>query len=191
MNEPPSLTTPRLLLAIPGAKAAHAQAEFYRRNADHLRPWEPPITAMHTDAQTQVEWLDAHVDMANNGSAYRFVIFDRHSGIAGDVLGHVNLHNVARGITQSAVLRYTLAQAQQGNGIMTEACQAIVSFAFETLKLHRLNAFYQTHNERSAAVLRRLAFEIEGIAKEYLYIDGAWRDHVLTARLNPTPIVPA
>jgi hypothetical protein len=34
-------------------------------------------------------------------------------------------------------------------------------------------------------LLERLGFASEGLAKDYLFIDGAWRDHVLTARLNP------
>jgi len=41
------------------------------------------------------------------------------------------------------------------------------------------------HNARSGRLLERLGFVNEGLAKDYLFIDGAWRDHVLTARLNP------
>lgn len=37
----------------------------------------------------------------------------------------------------------------------------------------------------SARLLERLGFVKEGYAREYLHIDGAWRDHVLTARTNP------
>ncbi len=36
-----------------------------------------------------------------------------------------------------------------------------------------------------AAVLARLGFRVEGLAKDYLFIDGAWRDHQLTALTNP------
>ena len=48
---------------------------------------------------------------------------------------------------------------------------------------------YRPENARSAAVLERLGFAREGFAKGYLYIDGAWRDHVLTALVRPEPSV--
>ncbi len=37
----------------------------------------------------------------------------------------------------------------------------------------------------AAALLARLGFEKEGYAKDYLLIDGQWRDHVLTALTTP------
>ncbi|WP_235085187.1 GNAT family N-acetyltransferase [Chromobacterium sp. Beijing] len=68
---------------------------------------------------------------------------------------------------------------------MREALEAVIRCAFDTLKLHRVQANYQPHNLRSAGLLKRLGFEIEGHAKNYLYLNGAWRDHVLSSRLNP------
>ena len=41
------------------------------------------------------------------------------------------------------------------------------------------------HNVRSAAVLRRAGFTIEGYARDYIRIDGRWADHILTAIVNP------
>ena len=71
---------------------------------------------------------------------------------------------------------------------MGEALGALIEYAFTELELHRLMANYRPENERSAAVLARLGFEREGFARDYLYIDGAWRDHVLTALVRrPRP----
>ena len=62
---------------------------------------------------------------------------------------------------------------------MTEAARLVCSFAFETLRLHRVEASCLPHNEPSKALLRRLGFTEEGFAKSYLQIDGRWQDHLL------------
>jgi ribosomal-protein-alanine N-acetyltransferase len=46
-------------------------------------------------------------------------------------------------------------------------------------------ANYRPENYRSARLLQRLGFRREGLAADYLFIDGAWRDHILTALVNP------
>jgi ribosomal-protein-alanine N-acetyltransferase len=68
---------------------------------------------------------------------------------------------------------------------MSEALAAVIRFAFDELLLHRLEANYIRENERSARVLKRAGFAIEGYARKYLYINGCFRDHVLTALCNP------
>ncbi|HXB04460.1 MAG TPA: 30S ribosomal protein S5 alanine N-acetyltransferase, partial [Candidatus Angelobacter sp.] len=53
-------------------------------------------------------------------------------------------------------------------------------------------ANYMPRNTRSAAVLARCGFKVEGHAPAYLLIDGRWEDHVLTAITNPDwkPLTP-
>lgn len=77
---------------------------------------------------------------------------------------------------------------------MTEAVEAVVTYAFEVLTLNRVSANYMPGNVRSARLLSRLGFEVEGLARRLVAIDGVWQDHVLTSKLNrqpPRPAVPA
>ena len=67
---------------------------------------------------------------------------------------------------------------------MHEALRATNRYMFDELKLHRIAANYRPENIRSGKLLAKLGFRIEGFAKDYLYIDGAWRDHVLTSATN-------
>jgi ribosomal-protein-alanine N-acetyltransferase len=80
-----------------------------------------------------------------------------------------------------------MGEAYAGRGLMTDAVRAIVPYVFETLRLHRLEAACLPTNEPSKRLLRRVGFTEEGYARQYLRIDGAWRDHVLFAMLESDP----
>jgi ribosomal-protein-alanine N-acetyltransferase len=101
------------------------------------------------------------------------------------ILGTCNYTNIVRGPFQACHLGYQVARDREGQGLMAEALRATNAYAFETLRLHRIMANHRPENERSARLLERLGFAREGVAKDYLFIDGAWRDHVLTSLTHP------
>jgi ribosomal-protein-alanine N-acetyltransferase len=102
-----------------------------------------------------------------------------------DLVGTINLTQIARGPFQACYLGFGLDERAVGRGLMQEALEVTVAFAFQELALHRVMANHLPENLRSARVLRRLGFCVEGYARDYLYIAGAWRDHVLTSLTNP------
>lgn len=106
-------------------------------------------------------------------------------GGGSEVIGYANLSNIIRGAFHACYLGYGLAQERQGKGLMTESLRMVIEYAWNDLLLHRIMANYLPENERSARVLARLGFSIEGYARDYLFIGGAWRDHVLSALINP------
>jgi [ribosomal protein S5]-alanine N-acetyltransferase len=67
---------------------------------------------------------------------------------------------------------------------MTAAVNAVVPFAFETLKLHRIEAACIPENIASIRLLERASFKREGYARQYLCINGIWQDHLLYARIK-------
>ncbi len=109
---------------------------------------------------------------------------DQPFGLA-PIVGNVSITHIRRGPLQSADLGYGLDHRYEGQGLMTEALRALCGYAFTVMGLHRLQATHLPENVRSAAVLKRLGFHVEGIARELLLIDGQWRDHVVNALLAP------
>jgi ribosomal-protein-alanine N-acetyltransferase len=177
------LRTARLFVAPVAPEHAAANLAYYQRNAAHLAPWEP---LWPSDFLTLEYWQSATrraVGEARQDWAHRFIAFRQTD--PEKMVASVNLTNLVRGVFGAAHLGYSVDAAEQGNGIGTEAVGAVVQFGFDTLRLHRIMANYQPSNERSARLLRRLGFVAEGFARDYLYIAGAWRDHVLTAKNNP------
>ena len=102
------------------------------------------------------------------------------------VIGHLRFSQISRGPFCNAMLGYAIDAAHEGRGLMREALVAALADAFgPRVALHRVQANARPENVRSLALLERLGFEREGLAREYLFIDGAWRDHVMTALRAP------
>ena len=70
---------------------------------------------------------------------------------------------------------------------MTAAVRAVVPFVFDSLELHRLEAACLPSNTASMRLLERVGFKREGLARQYLRINGDWCDHVLYALLEADP----
>ncbi len=102
------------------------------------------------------------------------------------VIGHLRFSQISRGPFCNAMLGYAIDAMHEGRGLMREALVAALADAFgPRVGLHRVQANVRPENMRSLALLERLGFEREGLAREYLFIDGAWRDHVMTALRAP------
>jgi [ribosomal protein S5]-alanine N-acetyltransferase len=95
----------------------------------------------------------------------------------GAIAGAINLSQIFRGGFQNAYLGYYVGAVYSGQGYMSEAIELALKYAFEKLRLHRLEANIQPGNRASIAMVRRAGFVHEGYSKRYLKIGGRWRDH--------------
>jgi ribosomal-protein-alanine N-acetyltransferase len=113
---------------------------------------------------------------------YFFGIFTNDSS---RLIGTINLFAIMRGSIQSAFVGYFLDEKHNGKGYTTEAVKLIVKYAFDELKLHRVEAGVMPHNTGSIRVLEKAGFEKEGLARKNVKINGKWEDHQQMAIVNP------
>lgn len=173
----------RVLLRLLGPDDAGRVAAFHERNRAHLAPWSPPSPEGFESVAYWRTRLESDAAAAAAGSLLRLRVLDP-ADPGGDVLGHVSLSQIFRGPFQNAYLGYALDEKRQGQGLMTEALRLLIAHAFGPMSLHRIQANHLVENARSARVLERLGFHVDGVAEDYLFINGAWRTHVMTSILN-------
>jgi len=100
------------------------------------------------------------------------------------IVGSITLSQIFFRGFRSAYLGYYIGERYANRGYMSEAVQLVLKYAFETLKLHRVEANIQPGNVASVALVKRAGFTQEGYSKRYLKIAGRWRDHERWALLS-------
>jgi [ribosomal protein S5]-alanine N-acetyltransferase len=178
------LETAQLRMTLPNEDDARALADYLQRNHEHLRPWSPPEAAGARTTEGALRRIQKmHAERAAQTSLRLWIRWRADPN--GPFIGAVSLANIMLGAFRACYLGYHLDRDLVGRGLMHEALQVAIRHAFDDLLLHRIMANYVPSNERSAHLLRRLGFVIEGYARDYLFIDGQFRDHVLTSLTNP------
>lgn len=178
----PNLSGERVLLRLATEKDVPQIISFYRDNASHFETVASPKPAEFYTTEFWTEKVKFSQESFQADQSCNFFIFDITDNST--VLGFVNFFSFIRGAFHACILGYGLAKSAQGKGLMTEALHLEINFAFDELNLHRLIANHSPTNVRSARLLRRLNFVVEGYARDYLLVHGEWQDHVLTALTN-------
>ncbi len=177
----PLITTTRCILRLPTIKEAMLMADFANQNKSHLSLWE---ALQNSSYYTENYWLNKilaiNEDFLNDKSCSLNIYLKENS----QLIGMVNFTNFIRGCFHSCFLGFKIASNLQNKGLMTESIKAAIIYVFEDLNLHRISANYMPHNIASARVLEKCGFIKEGIAKDYLYINNKWEEHILTSLLN-------
>ena len=169
-------------LAPPSLSFAEQAADYYCRNREFLREYEPRREAAFFTAGRQREILEQEIRSQQAKLSFRFYI--KPMAEPEKIIGIAALNNVVYGAFCSAFLGYKLDSEYLNRGYMTMAVNMISSYAFQTLGLHRLEANVMPRNKASLRVLEKNQFVNEGISRYYLNINGVWEDHIHMVKLN-------
>jgi ribosomal-protein-alanine N-acetyltransferase len=150
--------------------------EVRDRCRDWLVPWEPRSKGAPLAPEDAISFA-TRCGMRERerqlGSGFGFGIFFEHR-----FAGEITLSSIQRGPFQNGSIGYWIDQEVAGLGLVPEAVVVILKFAFETLRLHRIEVAIIPRNQSSRRVVEKLGMRSEGVALGFLEINGAWEDHV-------------
>jgi ribosomal-protein-alanine N-acetyltransferase len=164
---------------------AAAWVEVRRRNRAWLAPWEGRSAQSADLGWADRNTLPGYLAMlraarqeARAGRALPFAVtYD------GSFVGQVSVSTIVRGAFDSASVGYWVDERVAGRGVTSTALALVLDHCFREVGLHRVEADVRPENAASLAVVRRMGLREEGLHRRFLYIDGAWRDHLCFAVL--------
>ncbi len=113
------------------------------------------------------EWINGHDDTSDN---HIFAMAQRGGG---EAMGAIGLHVEPK--HERAEIGYWIGVPYWGKGYATEAARAVVGYAFDALRVHRVFAFHFTRNPASGNVLLKVGMRREGTMRQHLL---KWGEHI-------------
>jgi ribosomal-protein-serine acetyltransferase len=151
--------------------------ELTDQSRDSLREWLPWLDMTRTVNDTRAFIQGAQRGYGENHSMITVILFN---GVIVGVIGfnELNLMN------KTAQIGYWLGVGYQGSGLMTRAAAAMINYAFNELKMHKVEIRAASGNKKSRAVPERLGFKQEGSIRQAEWLYDHYVDHVVYGMLD-------
>lgn len=156
MTNPPAvvLETPRLLLRQLTMDDLDALAALYRD--PDVRRYFPDGTLTHDEAREELAWI---IDVYYG--RYGFGLWATIHKESGEFIGRCGLIPWTIDGRAEVEVAYLLARPYWGQGLATEAAQAIMRYGFDELKLSRLICMVDPENLASQRVAEKIGMVLE------------------------------
>ena len=160
---------------------AKSLSELLTNNKYFWSTFEPLHRDEYYTEETQYKKIMEGIQLLNTNREFSFGIYDKYSQ---QLIGHISLYAIKRLPYSSGFIGYSMDKNFVGRGIATEAVNLVLEFAFQTINLHRVEAYVTPKNDASVRVLEKAGLVREGLLRELLFINGEWVDHYMYALLQ-------
>ena len=130
----------------------------------------------HRDAESNV-----HPRRNSLEQSYWFVIL-----ADGKIVGEIGIEEPSS-CRSTYTVGFTVGRPYWNRGYCTEALKQLVRFAFDELKLYRLEGDCDFDNPASGRIFEKAGFTKEGILEEQVYKRGVYINRILWGLINPSP----
>jgi RimJ/RimL family protein N-acetyltransferase len=166
------IETPRLVVRCWEPTDIYALRDAVIASLEHLRPWMPWARHGPEPLEDQIQRIRLVRSEFDAGKDFVYGIWNLDES---QFLGSTGLHTRrGEGIRE---IGYWIHKDHIGQGLATEASQALIRVAFEVDSVHRVEIRHDPANVRSAAIPRKLGFTQEAVLRKQLRVGSdSWRD---------------
>jgi ribosomal-protein-serine acetyltransferase len=166
-----------LKLILPIEQNAQEIFLSVRENFEYLKEWMPWVTDDYS-IETARDFVKKNlIEMADNGTFAAAVVSNEK------IVGTMGFHHLDAA-NKSVQMGYWLTKEMQGKGIITRCCRVLIDYAFDELKLNRVQINCNVENAKSRAIPERLNFKLEGVHRQVEFLHGEFRDWAVYAMLK-------
>ena len=162
-----------ITLRSPGIPDADLLFELIDSNRDHLGRWLPGLVAVKS-VEEERSWLEKQIDNPDGERPLLIIVDDVVVGVIGAKVQSLN---------DAAEVGYWLVEGQQGRGLTTRSCAAIVDDLLRSQGMNRVVIRAAVDNTRSRAVPERLGFVHEGVEREAVKLPEGFVDMAVYSML--------
>lgn len=173
----PTINTNRLSLRWISAKDVDDFYAIYS-NPEVMRYWSTPPLADKNAASKLIS--DIHESFERREILKWGIALRSDDTLIGSVtLFHLDFTH------RRAEIGYALGRPYWGKGYMQETLKAVLSYAFEVLDFHRIEADVDPRNAASIRAVERLGFQREGYLRERWQVNGEIQDAYFYGLIRP------
>ena len=152
-------------------------------NREWLSPWEATIPPISQESYRELPSFYEMVRILNHearaGRSMSFAIWQGRN-----LIGQISLGGIIYGAMRGGNIGYWIDRNYANRGYTTKAVEMLTQYAFEVLRLHRVEINLRPENASSRRVAEKAGYLLEGERPRYLHIDGQWRDHICFVKEN-------
>ncbi len=157
--------------------ARFAQDSFGLYNDEDVMKWAGPDT--HKSIDDTLLFIKSVTEASFEGKMLFWAVQLKDTN---KVIGDISLQPDAKHKFASAGT--FLSKEYWKQGIMSEAMQPILWFAFNKLELNRIEAQIYSEHIASIKLYTKLGFKKEGLLRQNFLIDGAFKDSIMFSLLK-------
>ena len=167
-----------IYLRPPTRKDKREWLQLRYASKEHLENWEADYGKHFASPESFDIYLRHMKNLLAEKRGEGWLMFNRSDNA---MIGSFTISNMRFGAVQSADIGYWIGAGFAGKGKMSEAMPLILHRCFQHHKLRRIVAATLRENKPSRLLLEKFGFQREGVARQYLHINGDFKDHDIYA----------